>query len=422
MALKGAFPGVDRPDCAAQIDRLVASSVLHGSETLCRLLRYLAEHAWEHPATPLKEYQIAREAFGRSADFDPQSDSTVRVHAGRLRAKLEEYYRSEGAVDPVVVELPRGGYALSFHVRTAAPEPAPVAHPTPLQTTGLLLPLAIPERHNRRVAVIVLVMALTAAVAGNVFLLVRRTSASLANEAAPVAVRAFWKPFLASPDDPWVIFSNAEFIGRAETGMRYFDASRDSRDRILDHYTGIGEVLAVHSLDRVFGMLHRGIRVKRGRLLSLDDAQHNSLVFLGSPAENLTLQEIPNTREFVFERLRTGPRKGDLTIANRHPRPGEPEFFAGSVPGGSMTEDYAVVALLPGLDPSRYALILAGVTTLGTEAAAEFVCEPSALERLLAQLGTSAGDAPGPFEAVLRVAVRQGVPIETAVVALRKVR
>ena len=27
-------------------------------------------------------------------------------------------------------------------------------------------------------------------------------------------------------DEPWVVFSNAEFVGRPETGMRYFNASR----------------------------------------------------------------------------------------------------------------------------------------------------------------------------------------------------
>src|SRR3989449_5824151 len=125
----------EREQFLAEIDRLTGSHVLHGSESLCKLLRYLAEHALHHPGVPLKEYQIATEVFGRPADFDPQSDSTIRVQAGRLRMKLAEYYSSEGADDPLVVELPKGTYVLSFHqrahlpAREAKPEVAPEAQP-----------------------------------------------------------------------------------------------------------------------------------------------------------------------------------------------------------------------------------------------------------------------------------------------------
>ena len=49
-----------------QINRLVGSHALHGSESLCKLLRYLAKHAVDHPGTSIKEFQIATEVFGRS--------------------------------------------------------------------------------------------------------------------------------------------------------------------------------------------------------------------------------------------------------------------------------------------------------------------------------------------------------------------
>ena len=101
-----------------QIDRLIKSHSLSGSESLCKLLRYLAEHSLDHPGVALKEYQIATEVLGRSGGFDPQSDSAVRVQAGRLRMKLAEYYAHEGREDPIVVELPKGSYSLTFHVRT----------------------------------------------------------------------------------------------------------------------------------------------------------------------------------------------------------------------------------------------------------------------------------------------------------------
>src|ERR1700728_5384349 len=100
-----------------QIDNIIKSHSLRGSESLCKLLQYLAKQSLEHPNAPVKEYQIATEVYGRPAGFDPQSDSTIRVQAGRLRMKLAEYYAHEGPADPILVEIPKGSYALAFHVR-----------------------------------------------------------------------------------------------------------------------------------------------------------------------------------------------------------------------------------------------------------------------------------------------------------------
>src|SRR5271157_3085089 len=104
-----------------QIDHIIKSHSLRGSESLCKLLQYLAKQSLYHPEAPLKEYQIATEVYGRPADFDPQTDSTIRVQAGRLRLKLADYYATEGAADPIVVRIPKGSYHLTFETRTVEP-------------------------------------------------------------------------------------------------------------------------------------------------------------------------------------------------------------------------------------------------------------------------------------------------------------
>ena len=312
----------ERDQLLEQINRLVGSHALHGSESLCKLLRYLAKHAVDHPGAPIKEFQIATEVFGRSADFDPQLDSMVRVQAGRLRSKLTEYYGADGLEDPIVVELPKGTYVLSFHHRNASA----AKHPSGV-LNGVDSKEAREKSTERRwgTEVISLSIFLAAAITVIVWLLATRTSTPVGlaseSEQVPAAFRVFWRGFASGPEEPWVVFSNAAFVGRPETGMRYRDVKRDADAPILDHYTGVGEVLAVHEIDRVFGLLHRRIRLKRGSLFSLDDAKNNNLIFLGSPSENLSLLEIPGTQEFVFERLTSGPRKGDQAIINRHPSP-----------------------------------------------------------------------------------------------------
>ena len=404
-----------------QVDRLVASHSLHGSESLCKLLRYLARHAIDHPGVPIKEFQIATEVFGRSADFDPQLDSMVRVQAGRLRTKLAEYYNSDGSDDPIVVELPKGTYVLSFHHHNSASGRTLAA-----SLNGVDREVALERRSERRwgTEVISLSIFLAAAIAVIVWLVATRNTppvslASVSEPAAP-ALRIFWNGFAAEPAEPWVVFSNAAFVGRPETGMRYRDAKRDADAPILDHYTGVGEVLAVHELDRVFDQLHQRIRVKRGSLFSLDDAKNNNLIFIGSPSENLSLLEIPGTQEFVFRRLDTGPRKGDQAIVNVHPQPGEEKEFFATASGLPLTEDYAVLGLVRGMNAGQYILILAGTTTIGTQAAVEYVCRPGSVEGLLLRLSVSQSGELKPFEAVIRVKVARGVPVATELVALRK--
>jgi hypothetical protein len=248
----------------------------------------------------------------------------------------------------------------------------------------------------------------------------RQANDARAAEATPAAFRVFWQKFTTGPDQPWVIFSNGAFVGRPETGLRFYNPAKDSSEAILDHYTGVGEVLAVHDLDGVFELLHKQVRVKRGRLFSLDDVQNNDLIFVGSPAENLTLRDIPSTKEFVFQRVTSGPRKNDLAVFNLHPQPDEPKMFLASPSGSQLTEDYAIIGLVHGLNPARSVVILAGITTIGTQAAAEYVCRQDSLEQLLRRLNIFDNGDMKPFEAVLRVKVARGVPVGTELVALRK--
>ena len=398
-----------------QVEKLINSHTLHGSESLCKLLRYLGDHAVLHPGSPLKEYRIATEVFGRSTDFDPHLDSLVRVQAGRLRTKLAEYYASEGSEDPLVVEMPKGTYTLVFH------------QASPASKALLRSPEVVAERNAQEhvkspllVAVLSGLLVIAAVVIVALLFSRSRTTASSAEGKAVPALQLFWRQFVNGPAEPWIIFSNGAFVGRPETGLRYFNPAHDSRQAILDHYTGVGEVIAVYDLDRVFNQLRKGIRVKRGSLFSLDDAQDNNLIFVGSPAENLTLRDIPSTHEFVFERSTSGARNGDLAVVNVHPHADEPKAFFASPSGTPLTEDYSIIGLVPGMNPARSVLILAGTTTIGTQAAAEFVCRPESLEQLLLRLSVSESGEMKPFEALLHVKVARGVPIESELIALRK--
>ncbi|HTZ48775.1 MAG TPA: hypothetical protein VMH20_14370 [Verrucomicrobiae bacterium] len=413
-----------KADYQVQVDKILASRSLHSSDSLRKLLRYLADHSLKNSGAAPKEYQIATEVFGRRGDFDPHLDSMVRVQVARLRAKLAEYYASEGVADMVEVGLPKGTYALTYHERARTPQPEPVAVPV-AAPPQVVAPKSLSVRWVTALVLLSVLLAGSLTVAIDRLILRERAEAHSAETTAvdgpiPPPIRTFWDGFLAGHEQPWVVFSNAHFVGRPDSGMRYYDPKRDSKALTLDHYTGVGEVLAVHALDGVFAELHQQLRVKRGSLFSLDDAKNTDLIFIGSPSENLTLLEIPTTKQFVFQEKHCCSREGDVEIINVHPADGEMKEYLASPSNQVLTEDYAVIALVSGLDASHSVLILAGTTTIGTQAAVEYVCQQNSVEALLHGLGVSKSSDLKPFEAVIHVKVVRGVPVNSELVALHK--
>jgi hypothetical protein len=79
---------------------------------LAKLLNFLATGSHPESAGRLTAYQIALAVFDQPTDFDPQTNSLVRVNMSRLRQLLAEYYAHAGAEDSWRLFLPRGSYTL----------------------------------------------------------------------------------------------------------------------------------------------------------------------------------------------------------------------------------------------------------------------------------------------------------------------
>jgi hypothetical protein len=409
MPVTGVSSALRKP-LFSEVGRIVNSDVLRGSESLCHLLEYLASHSVDEQGSSVKEYQIATEVFGRAADFDPRLDSTVRVQTSRLRAKLAEFYAGPGAQDSVIIEIPRGAYSIAVHAR-AVPAEAPQPEVRPAEAAPAL------RRNPYKIAAWLLAIFCGGLLVSLVYI-ARNRPAPVAETRpeVPAPLKTFWHVFMDAPERTWVVFSNAEFIGRPETGLRYLDPAKDKGDAIFDHYTGIGEVMAIHELDQLFTQFRHGVVVKRGRLLAMDDVKNNDLIFVGSPSENLTLRDLPAMQEFQFRRLDSGSRKGDLGIVNLHPAVGEQTRYLNSavLP---ITEDYAVIGLLPGPTRQHWVMTLAGISTIGTQAAVEYVCSRTSVEQLLKRVRRSGAEIM-PFEAVIRVNVSRGVPVSSQLVGV----
>jgi len=128
----------------AALERVLASGSFAGTSRLSRFLRFVVERTIAGEAERLKEYVIGVEVFDRDERYDPRIDSIVRVEAGRLRAKLDEYYRGAGAGDAVAIVLEKGSYAPQFvrraesPARTAELSARPSVRPRPRFVAGIL--------------------------------------------------------------------------------------------------------------------------------------------------------------------------------------------------------------------------------------------------------------------------------------------
>jgi hypothetical protein len=383
----------------ALVLRIAESQHFRNSARLCQFLSYVAECAIREQPEAATEQQIGIRVFGRSAGYNSSEDSIVRTHARLLRQKLAAYFADEGRDEPLLVDVPKGHYLPDFTPRPSA-EPVATAEPAPPA------PVRMSQFAARRLTWLALPLLALAAT-----LLVWHPWTHSGVRSPQVS--PLWQPFLTG-DPPIVIYSNALFTGDSTNGLRYAappTANQSAQTPYVDTYTGIGELNSVYQLTQLFDAQHRSFVLKRSLLVTWDEAQARNLIFIGSWAENPSLRVLPTTSDFT---MIAQPEQAG--IVNHHPKAGEPTQYLR--PEHPLTSDYAIVALLPGVQPGKRILLFSGLTTFGTQAAVEFFCNPDSASGILSQISTANGGL-RPFEAVLETTIAGGVPMQTRLVTLR---
>lgn len=430
------------------VQRVIASKPFQNSARLRDFLLYVTSCALRNMPEEATEQHIGIHVFGRRPGFSSNEDSIVRSQARLLRIKLATYYKSpEGQLESTSIQIPKGHYLPVFlsnssgaaHDPILQPEPdvTPVSrhaeHPpspsaTAQESRHQQPPpaplLAVTSRRTDRNEAVpsvepapalhvstwsrlrwVVLMVGIFAIAVASFLLGKRIGAPAVPDSSVILL---WKPFL-SGDKPLVIYSNASFVGDSRTGMHYANPTDSSSSSTIDTYTGIGELSAVSEITKLFDSRHADFVLKRSRLVTWDEARLHNLVFIGSIAENASLQVMPQKDDFA---LTAEPDQAGFI--NQHPKPGEASRYMR--PEHPLTRDYAVVAFHPGVDPNLHTLAFSGLTTLGTEAAVEFAVSAKGASQLLS--AASQNNQLHPFDALLEVDISGGVPIQSRLVCI----
>lgn len=387
-----------------QVDRILASNGFNGRDSLKRLLAYLLERTVDGTAGDLKEYTIGIEAFHKPDGYDPQQDGSVRQHVGKLRQKLEEYYRSEGTADPIRIDLPKRQFRLDFQEMGQAPAIAhkPNAYLAALVGMTLLLPVA--------------------------YWLGSR------NPVTPLdpAVRLLWAPFLESPRPTVVCLGTPLFLrnrsfrvrdshlnttdspeAKARISELEGQLDRDSLVPTFD-YTGIGEAYAAFDIARVFGLARRQATLTRANVLSWNDIRGENVVFLGPPKFNPHVAAITDSLELIVK---------DSYVINKHPRAGEPATYGRiSDSNRDAAEDHVLIDRLPGIGPSDRILVLEGGSTSSNWAAADYITHPVTARELVARIKLPDGTLPPFFQVLLHVKYQASVPTQTDFITFRQLR
>ncbi len=126
----------DGTEVSAALERILSSAPFARSPQLTSFLRFIVNERLSGRDEPPKEYELGRQVFGRSADYDPRIDPIVRVQARQLRFKLSEYYETIGRADPIRIEMPKGSYLPEISlIAGESVDAAPVAEPVPAART-----------------------------------------------------------------------------------------------------------------------------------------------------------------------------------------------------------------------------------------------------------------------------------------------
>ncbi len=268
----------------ALVERIAGSPHLKPSSRLCQFLFYVAECAIREVPEEATEQQIGIRVFGRPPGYNSSEDSIVRTHARLLRQKLAAYFAEEGIAEPIVVEVPKGHYLPTFHLRdegtTSANKPSALQPAEVPRKDSALAGHSAPGHRAWNWAVAWVVLPALLAIG---LLLWHPWNKPLVAE---TAVDTFWRPFLTT-EPPIVIFSNALFEGDSKNGLRYAtlqDSNKASDGSLVDTYTGIGELASVYNLTRLFDAHRASFILKRSLLVTWDEAQLRNLIFIGSRA------------------------------------------------------------------------------------------------------------------------------------------
>jgi hypothetical protein len=419
----------------ALLQRIASSEHFSRSARLRDFLLYVGKQSLKPNAPEVHEQEIGSKVFGRPADYDRSQDNIVRVNATELRRRISSYFETVGSHEPLLVEIPRGGYTPLFSYRIPSAPAAEAAEPHVQEVVAQPAAESGGQRHQATRFIWPAICLGLLCVVGVLYLQNRDLHRVLEPWSDKPAVAAFWRQFLDShlqtdivmPDDSLSLnedITNSpvnlyDYVNR--NFVRQLATLPLSDDRRADAYEILGHNLVTFGAIRAAQQIQAQIPPNSPRtmvwtrLYTADEIKRNNVVLVGGQKSNPWNHLFDDQMNFIVG-YDDSHRRG--VIRNRNPKPNEQATYNPNEVSGAADAfaTYSVVAFLPNPSRTGHVLILAGIDSDATAAAAEFLSSEDSMSRFRSQLHA---DAYPYFEALLRVSRLSGTSLRAELVAYR---
>lgn len=426
-----------------------------------KFLHLICSYYLNGQASELNEYLIGRDVFDRDDHYNPAADPIVRVGAHDIRKKLDLYYQNEGAADPVRLVVPVGSYEPVF-IRNL-PASAPVLEPTvpapeqevedvAAQVPDIVAePVLLPRQANKfwmwgtGLAIGILALSVVALLLINQQLKQQLAQPVELPRDSQMALSPVWEPFLKDTSPSLLILSNPVVYRSANEGdpgisvkngiplaveqARALNSVAGNRIPLMadqtmrlipaiNMYTGIGEAIGTYRLSGLLQALGEKTLLKQSRNIGPEDLKQYDAILLGSVYSNQWSKPLSLKENFIYSTR--------ATIQNLAPQPGEQAEYKAVFDQntGDLIEDYALISVTPGVSGDHTVMVLAGLYSEGTQAAAEFVTTTNTLHELELRLTEKGSNNKPPryYQALLKAHVENAFPTKAALIAFRELK
>lgn len=422
------------------MQRILDSPTFATAPRLRDVLAYLLRMLEEDNLAEITEQAIGRVVFGRPAGYNASEDNIVRVTVRHLRNRLEEYYRAEGASDPIALVIPKGKYIPVFHIRevqsSTSVDEGPLASHASHSQSGVIVQPRIASSGNVReriwlrwqwvISFVALAVAFIAGYALRSGLRPSGHPAGIIGELFPPG------------DDVTLVTVDANLqayrqIFRRQISLEdyilrtYAKESVSSSDpRIAGAYqfsigtneTNVSSVIIGAAIRQVLD--GRRLIIKHPHDASVRDFQdQGNVILLGGPWSNPWGQLFEN--RFNFRVLPENDAPSSSKIYNLHPVSGEASEYRPHM-DGNLNVNYARIAILPNLDNTGHVILLSATSPESLEAASEYLLSPTSSRELAEELHVDSAKALPPVEFLLEAKGLNAAPGSHRILSVRTLK
>jgi hypothetical protein len=404
---------------------------------LSKFLLFVISEAGQGRDKEITEHQIGVQVFDRSPGYRTIEDNIVRNYARQLRKRLAEHFAGEGNEETVRIEIPVGGYVPVFIqvadrnlvLNSQSQQSADGLEIQPSHAGSLdSETIAAGWKWRRWVIGASLFLAYSVAIVWLTWIAEPKVRASHRNAES---THALWAALFDGPANTYIVPADAGFNLLEDLSRRplsladyikggYLDLpltgvdAHSAEDLRSQQFTSFVDFQIVAALSRLPEYNPQRVSLRFPRDLRLDDLKNSNAVLIGSVGSNpwAAIGDSSANFRIVYRQGMQG-----ATILNMHPQSGEASSYL-SHWNEPAHETFALIAFLPNLAGTGHLLLLQGLDVAGTQAAAETILRPAAIDPILKRATRSDGSLHF-FEILLRSTSIESNSAGTQVIASR---